>query len=42
MDLKEIWWKSANWMSLAHGRDHWPAVVNTVKGWVFLDYLNDH
>jgi hypothetical protein len=30
MDLREIGWEGADWMQLAQGNDHWPAVVNTV------------
>jgi hypothetical protein len=30
MDLREIGWGSVEWTQLAHDRDRWPAVVNTV------------
>jgi hypothetical protein len=35
MDLREIGWGSVEWIHLAHDRDWWWAVVNTVmKLWV--------
>jgi len=30
MDRKDTGWKSVDWMHLAHDRDHWQGVVNTV------------
>jgi hypothetical protein len=30
MDLKEIGWGSMDWIHLAHDRDQWRALVNTV------------
>jgi hypothetical protein len=30
MDLKEIAWDAVNWINLAHDRDVWRALVNTV------------
>jgi len=35
MDLREIGWKSVEWIHLAQDRDMWQALVNTVtKLWV--------
>jgi hypothetical protein len=35
MDLREVEWEGVNWMHLAHDRDQWRAVVNTVMNlWV--------
>jgi hypothetical protein len=30
MDLREIGWDDRDWIDLAHDRDQWRAVVNTV------------
>jgi hypothetical protein len=30
MDVREIGWRSVDWMQLAQDRDQWRAVVNTV------------
>jgi hypothetical protein len=30
MDLREIVWDGVGWMHLAHDRDQWRALVNTV------------
>jgi hypothetical protein len=30
MDLREIGWDGVDWMELAHNRDQWRALVNTV------------
>jgi hypothetical protein len=30
IDLREIWFGGVYWVYLAHDRDHWWAVVNTV------------
>jgi hypothetical protein len=30
MDLREIGWRSVEWIQLAQDRDRWRAVVNTV------------
>jgi hypothetical protein len=30
MDLKEIGWGDMDWIDLAHDRDQWRALVNTV------------
>jgi hypothetical protein len=30
IDLREIGWDGMDWMDLAHDRDQWRAVVNTV------------
>jgi hypothetical protein len=30
MYLREILWEGVDWMRLAHGREQWRAVVNTV------------
>jgi hypothetical protein len=30
MDLREIGWDGMDWMDLAHDRDQWRALVNTV------------
>jgi hypothetical protein len=30
MDLREIGWDGINWIDLAHDRDQWKALVNTV------------
>jgi hypothetical protein len=30
MDLREIGWRSVDWIQLAQDRDRWRAVVNTV------------
>jgi hypothetical protein len=30
MDLREIGWGGADWIELAHDRDQWRALVNTV------------
>jgi hypothetical protein len=39
MYLTEITWGGMDWIDLAHDRDHWRAVVNTVMNlWVpFID-----
>jgi hypothetical protein len=29
-DLKEIWWKSADWFQVSQDRRRWRALVNTV------------
>jgi hypothetical protein len=29
MDLREIGWRSVDWIQLAQDRDWWPALVNT-------------
>jgi hypothetical protein len=35
MDLREIGWRSVDWIQLAQDRDRWRAVVNTVTNfWV--------
>jgi hypothetical protein len=35
MDLREIGWRSVDWIQLAQDRDRWRALVNTVmKLWV--------
>jgi hypothetical protein len=31
MDLRKIGWNGMDWIDLAQDRDHWRAVVNTVK-----------
>jgi hypothetical protein len=31
MDLREIGWDGVDWVDLAQDRDHWRALVNTVK-----------
>jgi hypothetical protein len=36
MDLREIGWGSMDWIYLAHDRDQWKAVVNTVINLRFL------
>jgi hypothetical protein len=45
MDLREISWEVVDWMHLAHDRDKWRALVNTVmnlqvpeNAWNFLIY----
>jgi hypothetical protein len=30
MDLREIGWNGIDWIELAHDRDEWRALVNTV------------
>jgi hypothetical protein len=30
MDFREIGWGRADWIDLAHNRDQWRALVNTV------------
>jgi hypothetical protein len=30
MDLREVEWGGMDWIDLAHDRDHWRALVNTV------------
>jgi hypothetical protein len=30
IDLREIEWDGMDWIDLAHGRDQWRALVNTV------------
>jgi hypothetical protein len=30
MDLREIVWGSVQWIQMAHDRDRWRALVNTV------------
>jgi hypothetical protein len=30
MDLREIGWDVVDWMDMAHDRDQWRALVNTV------------
>jgi hypothetical protein len=30
MDLREIGWNGVDWMAMAHDRDQWRALVNTV------------
>jgi hypothetical protein len=30
MDIREIGWESVDWIQLAHDRDRWRALVNTV------------
>jgi hypothetical protein len=30
MDLREIGWQGVDWMNLAHDRDQWQALLNTV------------
>jgi hypothetical protein len=30
MDLREIGWDGMDWIDLAHDRDRWRALVNTV------------
>jgi hypothetical protein len=30
MDLREIGWDDIDWIDLAHDRDQWRALVNTV------------
>jgi hypothetical protein len=30
MDLREIGWDGVDWIDLAHDRDQWRALVNTV------------
>jgi hypothetical protein len=48
MYLRGIGWKNVDWMHLAHDRDQWQAVVNTVIPWVsvkggeFFDWLSDY
>jgi hypothetical protein len=35
MDLREIGWSGVDWIDLAHNRDQWRALVNTVMNlWV--------
>jgi hypothetical protein len=48
MDLREIGWNSMNWIELAHDRDQWRAVVNTVMNpwvpkncWEFPEWLHN-
>jgi hypothetical protein len=36
MDLIEIGWGSVEWIHLAHDRDRWSALVNTVMNLRFL------
>jgi hypothetical protein len=36
MDLREIGWEGVDWMHLAHDRDQWRAVVNTVMNFRIL------
>jgi hypothetical protein len=31
MDLKERGWKNVDWINLAHDRDQWEALVNTIN-----------
>jgi hypothetical protein len=31
VDLREIGWDGMDWIDLAQDRDHWRALVNTVK-----------
>jgi len=35
MDIKETAWEGVDWIYLAHGRDKWRAVVNTVMNLLF-------
>jgi hypothetical protein len=30
MDLREIEWDGVDWINMAHGRDQWRALVNTI------------
>jgi hypothetical protein len=30
MDLREIGWDGMDWIDVAHERDHWRVLVNTV------------
>jgi hypothetical protein len=30
MDLREIGWSGIDWINLAHNRDQWRALVNTI------------
>jgi hypothetical protein len=30
IDLKEIWWGSMDWIDLAHDKDQWSSLVNTI------------
>jgi hypothetical protein len=40
MDLKEIGWRSADWIQLAQDRDRWQALVNTVINlWVLAPWI---
>jgi hypothetical protein len=35
MDLQEVGWRGMDWIDLAHDRDRWRALVNTVMSpWV--------
>jgi hypothetical protein len=35
MDLREIGWAGMDWIDLAHNRDQWRALVNTIMNlWV--------
>jgi hypothetical protein len=36
MYLRDIGWRSADWIQLAHDRDRWPALVNTLMNLRFL------
>jgi hypothetical protein len=35
MDLREIGWRSVDWIHLAQNRDRWRALVNTVMNFGF-------
>jgi hypothetical protein len=36
MDLREIGWRSVEWMQLSQGRNRWRALVNTVMNLLVL------
>jgi hypothetical protein len=37
MDLREIGWGSVDWIQLAHDRDQWRAIVDTVMNLLVLE-----
>jgi len=48
MNLRENERKGVSWMHVVQGKDHWPAIVNTImkfwgsiKGEKFLDSLSE-
>jgi hypothetical protein len=36
MDLREVEWDGVNWIDVAHARDQWRALVNTLNAGKFL------